>query len=120
MDKRLIRMIADSWLKVVKNECVYTGKNVKRSIAAKDASKKEVRLEHAIPMKVLIEILLSKKNLTPEKVEEILHKFCEVMLVTKYEDSLLDDKYKSAMPSGWDGTDVYARYNAVGIKFGLM
>jgi hypothetical protein len=51
-------MIADSWLKVVKNECVYTGKNVKRSVAAKEASKKDLRLEHAIPMKVLIEILL--------------------------------------------------------------
>ncbi|NOT10622.1 MAG: hypothetical protein HOP23_02100 [Methylococcaceae bacterium] len=117
VDKRLIRMITDSWLKVVKNECVYTGRNVKRSIAAKDASKKDVRLEHAIPMKVLIEILLTTKNLTAEKVEEILHQFCVVMLITKHEDSLLDASYKSTMPSGWNGTDVYARYTAVGIQF---
>jgi hypothetical protein len=53
-------------------------------------------------------------------VEELLYKFCKVTLVTKYEDSLLDNKYKSSMPSGWDGSDVYARYNAVGIKFELM
>ncbi len=53
MDKRLIRMITDSWLKAVKNEDVYTHKNIKHSIAAKDATKKDVNLEHAIPMKVL-------------------------------------------------------------------
>ena len=62
VDKRLIRMITDSWLKVVKSQCVHTGRNVKRSIAAKDVSKKEVRLEHAIPMKVLTEKLLNTKN----------------------------------------------------------
>jgi hypothetical protein len=117
VDKRLIRMITDSWLKIVKNEDVYTHKNIKRSIAAKDAPKKDVNLEHAIPMKVLIEKLLTTKNLTAEKVDEILHQFCIVMVITKHEDSLLNSKYKSSMPSEWNGTDVYARYTAVGIKF---
>jgi len=117
VDKRLIRMITDSWLKAVKNEDVYTHKNVKRSIAAKDATKKDVNIEHAVPMKVLIQILLTTENLTAEKVDEILHQFCIVMIITKHEDSLLNAKYKSSMPPGWNGIDVYARYTAVGIKF---
>ena len=117
VDKRLIRMITDSWLKEVKNEDVYTHKNIKRSIAAKYAIKKDVNLEHAIPMKVLIEKLLATKNLTAEKVDEILHQFCIVMVITKHEDSLLNAKYKSSMPSEWNDTDVYARYTEVGIKF---
>ncbi len=92
VDKRLLRLIADSWLKQVKNEDVYTHKNIKRSIAAKDATKKNVKLEHVIPMKVLIEKLLATKDLTAEKVDEILHQFCVVMIITKHEDALLDAK----------------------------
>ena len=117
VDKRLIRMITDYWLKEVKKEDVYTHKNIKRSIAAKYANKKEVNLEHAIPMKVLIEMLLKTENLTAEKVDKILNQFCVVMIITKDEDSLLNAKYRSSMPSNWNGVDIYARYTAVGIEF---
>lgn len=117
VDKRLIRMITDYWLKEVRNQNVYTHKNIERSIAAKNATKKEVNLEHAIPMKVLIEKLLTTKDLTAEKVDGLLQQFCVVMVITKKENSLLDANYKSSMPSNWNGVDIYARYTAVGIKF---
>ena len=118
VDKRLIRMITDYWLKEVRNQNVFNHKNIERSIAAKNATKKEVTLDHAIPMKVLREKLLTlKKDLTAEKVDGLLQQFCVVMVITKKENSLLDAKYKSSMPSNWNGVDIYARYTAVGIKF---
>ncbi|MEI7866570.1 MAG: hypothetical protein WCI11_01660 [Candidatus Methylumidiphilus sp.] len=117
VDKCLIRMITDYWLKEVRNQNVYTHKNIERSIAAKNATKKEVNLEHTIPMNVLIEKLLTTKDLTAEKVDGLLQQFCVVMVITKKENSLLDAKYNSSMPSNWNGVDIYARYTAVGIKF---
>jgi hypothetical protein len=117
VDKRLIRMITDYWLKEVRNQDVYTHKHIERSIAAKNEIKKEVTLDHAIPMKVLIEKLLTTKDLTAEKVDGLLQQFCVVMVITKKENSLLDAKYKSSMPLNWNGVDIYARYTAVGIKF---
>lgn len=120
VDKTLIRMITDYWLKEVRKQNVFTHKNIERSIAAKNATKKEVTLDHAIPTKVLIEKflnLLTTKNLTAEKIDELLHQFCVVMIITKEENSLLDVEYKSSMPSNWNDVDIYARYTAVGIKF---
>ena len=132
--KRLIRMITDYWLEEVRNQNVFTHKNIERSIAAKNiersiaakhatknaaknAIKKEVTLDHAIPMKELIEKLLTTKDLTAEKVDGLLQQFCVVMVITKEENSLLDAKYKSSMPPNWNGVDIYARYTEVGIKF---
>ena len=50
-------------------------------------------------------------------VREILQKYFHVLLVTKAEDKrLVAVGLRSTMPIDWDGENVWARYEVVGIE----
>lgn len=62
-------------------------------------------------------MLMDNKILTPEVIQEILEKFYHVRLVTKEEDHRLHTAgLRPKMPGDWDGENIWARYEAVGIK----
>jgi hypothetical protein len=74
--------------------------------------------DHAVPRKAVTEMLLHLKSPSADDVHRILKEYCEGVLVTKDEDSLLSKAgLRSRMPKNWDGKDCYARYKAVGIQF---
>ena len=73
--------------------------------------------EHVVPKKLMRESLMSLKNLSPESIHHYLETHCIGVVVTKEEDIKLNKAgLNSKMPVDWDGKDVWARYQAVGIK----
>lgn len=77
---------------------------------------RELRHEHIVPRKILIEKLLNLEGIKKETVFSILKTFCIGVVVTKSEDLRLNVcKLKSSMPPDWDGEDPWARYKCAGI-----
>ena len=73
--------------------------------------------DHAVPFKYVQEELLALSDVTADSVQGVLSKFCAAALITKEENAILNRKgYGSAMPEGWDGTDLLARYKAADIE----
>ena len=76
----------------------------------------ELIYDHAIPFRYLQEELLSLTEPSPKAVSEILERHCVAVLLTKAEDAqLAKARLARHMPDDWDGSDVLARYAAVGI-----
>jgi len=74
--------------------------------------------EHVVPIKVVIELLLKLPSPTASSVHQLLESFCKAAVVTREEDARLNRLgLRSKMPSGWDGSDVWARYTLA--KIGL-
>ena len=74
--------------------------------------------EHLVPVKVLVTKILSLPPQTIEwkDVREVVVQFSKMALITKAEDEILSSAGLLAnMPIGWDGSDLLARYTAVGI-----
>lgn len=70
--------------------------------------------EHLVPRKVLIHKLFSEINPSEQTIFNILDKFCIGVVVTKDEDSALNNAgLRSAMPSGWSGKDPWERYTNI-------
>ena len=87
-----------------------------RSKAALGVPLSELEYDHAIPMRVVIEMILTN---WPDKrqVEWVLRNMVRGVLITKEEhNSLRDKKLSSAMPDGWGGQDWTARYRMAGIE----
>ena len=87
-----------------------------RSKAAARLPVSELDYDHAIPMRVVIEMLLSS---WPDKkaVEQILMSQVRGVLITKKEhERLREEKLASRMPDDWDGKDWTARYKKLGIE----
>ena len=76
---------------------------------------KNLTFEHVVPRSVIAKILLDKKPITPEKIREILEKYCFGCIVTNDEDNrLTQNKLRNKMPSGWiEGDDEWARYKFI-------
>ncbi len=73
--------------------------------------------EHLIPRKVVREMLLNLKDPSPEAVNDILERLCIGVVVTKEEDTRLNDLgLNSQMPPDWDQQNLWARYHAAGIE----
>lgn len=88
------------------------------SARAKGLKRKDVIHEHVVPHSIIMNKLLSLKELNNENIMDVLEKFYILCAITKEEDRLLNAAgYRSKMPDGWDEeTDsVFARYEAVGI-----
>lgn len=69
--------------------------------------------EHVVPFDVIFDKFL--KNPTKENYINLLN-LGVVCIITKDEDKELSDKKLSGkMPGNWDGKDIWARYNSVGI-----
>jgi hypothetical protein len=73
--------------------------------------------EHLIPRKIVREMLMNLKDPSPEAVNEIFDRFCVGVVITKTEDTRLNELgLNSNMPSNWDHKDLWARYHAAGIE----
>ena len=65
----------------------------------------------------IVNRLMDMEILTEATVIEFLSKCFAVILVTHEEHVKLNASgLRSTMPHGWDGSDIFARYAAVGIK----
>lgn len=87
----------------------------KRSKAAEGLSPRDLDYDHAVPMRIIIEMIL---NAWPsrEAVKRILKDLVHGILITKAEHALLRyKKLSSKMPDDWNGKDWTARYKAAGI-----
>lgn len=73
--------------------------------------------EHLIPRKIVREMLLNLDDPSPEAVNDILGRFCVGVVVTKAEDTRLNQLGLNAeMPPNWDRKNLWARYEAAGIE----
>ena len=94
-------------------------KNIPRSKCAMGKELSECDVEHVVPTMVIVNMLMDMKPLTKRKVENRLKKYLHVLVVTKEEHRKLNSsglRYK--MPEEWDGKNVWARYEKVGIEIG--
>ena len=73
--------------------------------------------EHLIPRKLVREMLLNLEDPSPEAVNDILERLCIGVVVTKGEDTRLNElKLNSKMPDDWDQQNLWARYQAAQIE----
>ena len=88
----------------------------KKSKAANGLSPDQLDYDHAVPMRIVIEMII---NAWPDKqaVERILRDLVHGVLITKKEhESLRTAKLASKMPDDWNGNDWSARYKKLGIE----
>ena len=79
---------------------------------------KRLTHEHAIPLALLAEKVLSLEIGDKEVIYEMFKNYCRAAIVTREEDRKLNSaKLRSAMPPEWCfGEDILARYCTVGIE----
>ena len=91
-----------------------------RSAAAQGLPPAELDYDHAIPMKIVIDLAL-KAGPDADAVEGVLREKVHAVLITKEEHARLRDlKLGNEMPVDWDGIDWRARYRAAGITLPEM
>lgn len=106
---RLVRAFGEVWIK-----------NPRKSVALKNHSGK-ITKEHVVPVKVIMEGLLSMElkqdcNESFQKIKDYLEKHVVIALITDTEDACLRrNKLQSSMPEDWDREDIFSRYIASGI-----
>ena len=92
-------------------------KRIPRSVAATGLPLSECVVEHAVPQMEIVNRLMALDPLTEGAIDELLRRLFVVALVTKAEHALLNSSgVRSTMPKGWDGKNVYARYEVAGIR----
>lgn len=83
------------------------------------ARDQDVRLvvDHVIPIRAMVAPLFAGEvELTREGIDAHLRRWYRLGLISRGEDLKLDaQNLRSAMPEGWDGVQLFARYDAVGI-----
>jgi hypothetical protein len=90
---------------------------IPRSKAALNLPLSECIVEHVVPKMAIVNRLMDMKPLTTRAITELLTSHFMVMLVTHEEHTRLNASgLRSQMPREWDGSDVLARYAAVGIS----
>lgn len=87
----------------------------KNSLGVK-RGKGQLLLDHAIPFKYFQSELLKLRHVTPEAVKNVLAKEVLVLITNSENRQLNAGGLGAKMPPAWDGTDVLARYKAVGIE----
>ena len=94
-------------------------KNIPRSKAAIGKDTRECEVEHVIPQMYIVNMLMDMSTINKDKIRNILEKYFHVLLVTKEEHRRLNASgLRSKMPDDWDGENIWARYDAVGINLG--
>ena len=92
-------------------------KNIPRSKAAIGKDTRECEVEHVIPQMYIVNMLMDMSTINKDKIRNILEKYFHVLLVTKDEHRRLNASgLRSKMPDDWDGENIWARYDAVGIE----
>jgi len=74
--------------------------------------------EHLIPLKIVVQdfICTLPRSASAETYEQTILKYAAVAIITREEDKKFGIAgLNSAMPSGWDKEDVFARYRKVGL-----
>jgi hypothetical protein len=87
------------------------------SKAALNRPLSECVVEHVVPQMAIVNHLMDLEVLTEATVIEFLSRCFAVMLVTHEEHAKLNASgLRSTMPRGWDGRNILARYEALGIE----
>lgn len=77
----------------------------------------EVVYDHAVPFVYLQRELLNLEVIDKKSVQSALERYGLACLITKEEDAKISKfGLQRTMPNGWDGSDLLARYRAVGIE----
>ena len=88
-----------------------------KAAQASRTAPRQLRHEHVVPRRVIIESLLALDSATYDIVRERLERWCIAAVVSKEEDQrLCAAGLNHRMPIDWDGTDVWARYRVAGIQ----
>jgi hypothetical protein len=85
---------------------------------AKGLKRKDVIHEHVVPHLIVMNKLLTLKQLTTDNIMSVIQKYYVICAITKDEDKLLTaSDLRSKMPDGWneDSDSIFARYEVVGI-----
>ena len=91
--------------------------HIPRSKAALGKPLSECVVEHAVPQMEIVNWLMDMDPITETAVVTLLTKYFTVLLVTKEEHARLNaGGVRSTMPCEWDRTNVFARYELVGIE----
>lgn len=87
-----------------------------RRYAARDRTVKLI-VDHAVPIGVMVGALFAGTvELTRDGIRAHLAAWYRLGLLAQDENARLDATgLRSMMPGGWDGRDVFARYDAAGI-----
>lgn len=73
--------------------------------------------EHIVPKRIVRNTLLQMAQSSAEEIHEYLKKYCIGVVVTKGEDQRLNAAgLNHEMPKNWNGDNVWARHDQVGIK----
>ncbi|HEY4273331.1 MAG TPA: hypothetical protein VGM65_15135 [Candidatus Udaeobacter sp.] len=89
---------------------------IPRSKAAQNLPLSECVVEHVVPKMAIVNCLMQMKPLSKAAITELLTYYFAIMLVTREEPVRLNGSgLRSTMPEDWDGSDIFARYLAVGI-----
>jgi hypothetical protein len=90
---------------------------IPRSKAALNLPLSECVVEHVVPKMAIVNRLMDMEPLTTTAIKELLTSRFMLMLVTREEHARLNASgLRSIMPADWDGSDIFARYAAVGIE----
>jgi hypothetical protein len=86
-------------------------------LAKKDASVR-LMVDHAIPLRVIKNKLFTQEaKHTAETIHAVLCQWYRLGVITAEEDKRLNEAgLQSKMPPNWNETDVFARYQQVGIE----
>ncbi|NCF48094.1 MAG: hypothetical protein GWP36_01065 [Bacteroidetes bacterium] len=88
---------------------------IPKSISAQEDHGK-TNVEHAVPIKVIIDLLLELEAPNKHNVRDILQKLYRVCRVTEEEHKKLRDVgLRYEMPADWNKSDPFARYKVAGI-----
>jgi len=102
--------------------CPYWSKRAMRHLGKPDP--KVLRHEHAVPRKMVIQMLLEMKSPTAKAVYGVCEKFLIGVVVTVKEDNDLNSEYRSSMPQEFfdpaspDYHNPLLRYEKCGIEVG--
>lgn len=90
--------------------------SIPKSESAKISSKK-TEVDHVVPQKIIVDMLLEIPIPTRQNVRDILNKFFFVCVVTHEEHQRLTaEGLRFKMPDDWDTNDPFARYEIANIK----
>ncbi len=93
-------------------------KDIPRSKAALGLPLSKCVVEHVVPQMEIVNRLLDLEPLNESTVENLLKKLYLVRLVTYDEHAALNrEGFRSTMPEDWDGINLYARHDLVGIEY---
>ncbi len=75
-----------------------------------------LRYEHVVPISTLHELLFDAR-LSLTATDDVLRNFYHVAWITLDEDARLNKSgMRTKMPIGWNGSNPFARYDAVGVQ----